>query len=127
MVVDDGLRNHAQDRRRGVERKGRVLTPRPTPRVAITTDWLTSFGGAERVLGHLHRLYPDAPIFTSVYDPGNVPADVRRWDIRPSVLQHFPGVRSYSRMLLPLMPRAFERLDLTGFDVVITASSAYSK
>jgi glycosyltransferase involved in cell wall biosynthesis len=97
------------------------------PRVAITTDWLTSFGGAERVLQHLLRLYPNAPVYTSVYDPAGVPDDVRTWTIRPTSLQALPGVRYYSRALLPLMPRAFSKLDLTSFDVVISGASAFAK
>ena len=52
---------------------------------------------------------------------------MRQWDVRPSVLQRFPLVRHYSRALLPLMPRAFDRFDLSSFDVVITVSSAFSK
>ena len=97
------------------------------PRVAITTDWLTSFGGAERVLGELRLLYPAAPIFTSVYDPRRLPADMRTWDVRPSFLGALPFSRSYSRALLPLMPLAFQRFDFSGYDVVITVSSAFSK
>jgi glycosyltransferase involved in cell wall biosynthesis len=62
-----------------------------------------------------------------VYDPAGVPPELRAWDIRTTALQRFPGARHYSRMLLPLMPWAFERLDFSGFDVVITTSSAFSK
>src|SRR5262249_20582131 len=120
--------NHVSYGRRGPQRKRRVLTEHPgTPRVAITTDWLTSFGGAERVLQQLRLLYPDAPIYTSVYDPSRVPIEMRDWDIRPSRLQRFPFVRYYSRALLPLMPRAFEAFDFGAFDIVITVSSAFSK
>src|SRR5215217_232627 len=96
-------------------------------KVAIATDWLTSFGGGERVLQHVLRVFPGAPVYTSVYDPSTVPADVHWGTVRTSVLQHFPGVRSYSRALLPLMPWAFARMDLREFDVVISASSAFSK
>lgn len=88
---------------------------------------MTSFGGAERVLQNLHELYPSAPVFTSVFDARKVPADIRAWDVRPSVLQRFPMVHAYSRALLPLMPWAFQRFDLSGFDAVITTSSAFSK
>ena len=96
-------------------------------RVAITTDWLTSFGGAERVLVAMHQEFAAPPVYTSVYDPAGVPAALRTWDIRPSVLQHLPGVRRYSRALLPLMPWAFDRFDFSGYDAVITCSSAFSK
>src|SRR6185312_11639175 len=111
MVAGGRLRDHDQDRRRGPEREGRVLTPSRAPRIAITTDWLTSFGGAERVLQNLHALYPHAPVYTSVFDSRKVPADMRAWDVRPSVLQRLPMVHAYSRALLPFMPWAFQRLD----------------
>src|SRR6185312_11294236 len=107
MVVGDRLRDHAQDRRGRAQRKGRVLIARAAPRVAITTDWLTLFGGGERVLQHLLQQFPDAPVYTSVYDPSRVPASVRRWTVRQTFLGKLPGVRRYSRLMLPLMPWAF--------------------
>jgi len=97
------------------------------PRVAITTDWLTSFGGGERVVEQLVGLYPSAPVYTSVFDPSGVPDRLRSWDVRPSALQRLPGARRYSRALLPLMPWAFRQFDFSRYDVVITASSAFSK
>ena len=97
------------------------------PRVAITTDWLTSFGGGERVVEQLIGLFPTAPVYTSVFDPSRVPAHLRSWDVRPSALQRLPGARRYSRALLPLMPWAFRRFDFSHYDVVISASSAFSK
>ena len=96
-------------------------------RVAITTDWLNSFGGAERVLIELHRMFPDAPVFTSVYDPAGLPASMQGWDVRPSFLQRVPFARSRHQWLLPLMPLAFEQFDLSEFDVVLTTSSACAK
>jgi glycosyltransferase involved in cell wall biosynthesis len=96
-------------------------------RLAITTDWLTSFGGAERVLSALREEFHAPPIFTSVYDPRGVPPALRSWDVRPSVLQHLPGVRHYSRALLPFMPWAFDRFDFSDYDAVISCSSAFSK
>jgi glycosyltransferase involved in cell wall biosynthesis len=97
------------------------------PRVAITTDWLVSFGGAERVLTELLRLYPDAPIHTSVHDPAALPPECRGWNVVPSFLQRLPLSRRYHRALLPLMPAAFESFDLSGYDVVLTTASAFAK
>lgn len=91
------------------------------------TDWLTSFGGAERVLTQLHDLFPDAPIYASVFDRRRLPRLTDAWDIRGTALQRLPGARRYSRALLPLMPRAFANLDLSGYDAVVTTSSAFSK
>ncbi len=79
------------------------------------------------MLGQLRSLYPSAPIFTSVFDPAALPAELRGWDVRPSFLDSLPLVRRYSRALLPLMPMAFGRFDLSDYDVVVTVSSAFSK
>jgi glycosyltransferase involved in cell wall biosynthesis len=96
-------------------------------RVAITTDWLNSFGGAERVLIELHRMFPEAPIYTSVYDPAGLPPEMQGWDVRPSFLQRIPFARRRHQWLLPLMPLAFEQFDLSEYDLVITTSSACAK
>lgn len=96
-------------------------------RVAIVTDWLNSFGGAERVLMELHRLFPDAPIYTSVHDPEGLPDELGAWDVRTSFLQRIPFARRRHRWLLPVMPLAFESLDLRGYDLVISSSSACAK
>lgn len=96
-------------------------------RVAITTDWLKSFGGAERVLIELHRLFPDAPIYTSVHDPRKLPPAMRDWDVRTTFLQRLPFARRRHDAFLPLMPMAFEQLDMREYDLVITTSSACAK
>jgi glycosyltransferase involved in cell wall biosynthesis len=96
-------------------------------RVAIVTDWLNSFGGAERVLMELHRLFPEAPLYTSVHDARGLPAGFAEWDVRTSFLQRIPFARRRHRWLLPLMPLAFESLDLRGYDLVISSSSACAK
>lgn len=101
--------------------------PPGTLKLAITTDWLTSFGGAERVLAELNSLYPNAPMYTSVHDPRGLPPEYRSWPVRTTFLQRLPVPSAYSRGLLPLMPSAFAALDLSEFDVVLSQSSAFSK
>jgi hypothetical protein len=61
-----------------------------TMRVAIIHDYLNQYGGAERVLEALHELYPEAPIYTSLYDPEAMPDSYRGWDIRTSWMQQLP-------------------------------------
>lgn len=95
--------------------------------VAITTDWLNSFGGAERVLGELHGMFPDAPVYTSVHDPAGLPSHMHGWDVRTSFLQRVPFARRRHRAFLPLMPLAFEQFDLTEYDLVLTTNSACAK
>ena len=94
-------------------------------KVAIVHDWLNQNGGAERVLEELHRLFPDAPIFTSIYAPDRLPDAYRTWDIRTSFLQQWPLVQHHHQPFLPLYPAAFRRFDFSGFDVVLSNSSGF--
>lgn len=96
-------------------------------RVAIVHDYLNQYGGAERVLEALHELYPDAPVYTSIYDPEAMPAHYRGWDIRTSFMQRLPGWRRHFRRYFPLYPSAFESFDLGGYDLILSSSSAYAK
>ena len=98
-----------------------------TIKIAIIHDYLNQYGGAERVLEKLHELYPEAPIYTSIYDPAAMPPDYRRWDIRTSFMQGLPGVMRHHQMYLPFYPLAFEGFDLSEYDVVLSNSSAWSK
>lgn len=96
-------------------------------RVAIVHDYLNQYGGAERVLEALHELYPDAPVYTSIYDPDAMPAHYRGWDIRTSFMQRLPGWRRHFRRYFLLYPSAFESFDLSAYDLIISSSSAYAK
>ena len=92
-------------------------------RIALVHDWLTDFGGAERVLLALHELYPDAPIFTTFYRPENLPQFANA-DIRTSYLQKIPFAAKHHRLFFPFMPAAIEQFDLDEFDVVISDTSS---
>jgi glycosyltransferase involved in cell wall biosynthesis len=96
-------------------------------RFAIAHDWLTGMRGGEKVLRRLCRLLPDAPIHTLIHVPGACSDDIDRRDIRAGVLSDLPGVRSYYRRLLPLMPPAAEWVDLGSADVVVSSSHAVAK
>lgn len=98
-----------------------------TMRFAIVHDYLNQMGGAERVLMVLHDLFPDAPIFTSIYEPSLVDPAFRTMDIRTSFMQHLPLVHRHHQPFLPVFPFAFESLDLSRYDVVLSMSSAWSK
>lgn len=95
-------------------------------RVAIVADWLTTFGGAEHVLAELLELFPDAPVFTTVVNRGKL-GPLNDADIRPSRLQTLYRLLGRHQILLPLMPRAIEDIDLTGFDLIISSSHAVAK
>ena len=93
--------------------------------VALVHDWLNQLGGAEDVLDALVHLYPDAPIHTSIYDPDRMPPAYRAWDIRTSFMDRLPLIHRYHQPYLPLYPLAFERMDLSRFDLVISNKSGF--
>src|SRR4029077_3764176 len=88
---------------------------------------LTQFGGAERVLLELHQMYPHAPIYTSIYDAAAFEGSFSGIDVRTSYLQNVPGAKRNFRVLLPFYPRAFESLDLRGYDLVISSTTSFAK
>jgi glycosyltransferase involved in cell wall biosynthesis len=96
-------------------------------KVALTTDWMDTYGGGERVLHQLHLMFPEAPIYTAVYDEAKTLPALRGADVRTSFIQRIPIVRGSHMAFLPLMPMAFEEFDLSEYDVVITTSSACAK
>ena len=96
-------------------------------RLAIVHDYLNQYGGAERVLEALQELFPDAPIYTSIYDPARLPDRYRSCDIRTSFMQRLPGVSRHHQSYLPCYPVAFESFDFSGYDVVLSNSSAWCK
>ena len=94
-------------------------------KVALIHDYLTEMGGAERVVLALTQIFPDAPLYTSVYDPGACPEFADR-DVRTTFLQRLTRRKSVTKGLFPLFPAAFRRLDLSGFDLVISSSSGFA-
>jgi glycosyltransferase involved in cell wall biosynthesis len=97
------------------------------PRIALVHDYLNQDGGAERVVEQLHALFPDAPLFVSIYDRKGMPAAYRGWDIRTSFMQHLPGIMRHHQPYLPLYPLAMARFDLSGYPLVLSSSSAFGK
>lgn len=95
--------------------------------VALVHDWLTGMRGGEKVLAEIATFFPQAPIFTLVYRRGRISEELARHPIRTSWLQRVSWGGRFYRPLLPLMPRAVEELDLSGFDVVISSSHCVAK
>lgn len=96
-----------------------------SPSVALVHDWLNQRGGAEDVLECLAGMFPQAPIHTSIYWRKHMPAAYRDWPIRISFMDRLPGVYSRHQPYLPLYPLAFERFDLSGFDLVLSNKSGF--
>ncbi|MFC3801778.1 glycosyltransferase family 4 protein [Cohnella sp. GCM10012308] len=112
-----------------VEALYRELRPvrSPGPRVAIVHDYLNQMGGAERVVSSLLRMYPDAPVFTTIADRSRLPADLRAADIRTTWMQRIPGINKRFKLFFWLYPLAVRSMDLSGYDLIVSSSSAYAK
>ena len=93
-------------------------------KVALVCDWLTNVGGAEKVLLEIHRLFPEAPIYTSKYDPEGIDW-FKDADIRTGWLQKFPT--KMRRILGPFRQSYFSRLNLAEYDLVISVTGAEAK
>lgn len=96
-------------------------------KIAIVHDFLNQMGGAEQVVKVLREVFPEAPIYTSVYIPSAVCPSFRTADIRTSFMQRLPMIAKHARRYLPLYPYAFESFDLSGYDVVLSSSSSFAK
>lgn len=96
-------------------------------KIAIVYDWVDKFGGVERLLQMLHRMYPTAPLYTSFYNRSSA-RWARKITIRTSFMQRLPRFITKSRVFsLPFFPLAFWSLDLSKYDTVISVSSAFAK
>jgi len=96
-------------------------------KVALVHDYLNQMGGAERVVMAFHEIFPDAPVYTSIYDPQRVDPAFQKMDIRTSFMQKFPLVTKHHQPYLPFYPFAMESLNLRSYDLVLSSSSAFAK
>lgn len=95
-------------------------------RVALAHEYFAAWGGAEHVARELHRLWPEAPVYT-LFAEGRHADALRGWDLRTSWLQRLPLSDGRHRLLLPLIPRAVESIAVEPADVLISSSSAFIK
>jgi glycosyltransferase involved in cell wall biosynthesis len=97
-------------------------------RVAVVHDWLPEVGGAERVLGEILNVLPEADVFSLLdFIPASERAFLRGKYIKTSFLQKMPGARRFYRAYLPLMPLAVESFDLSAYDLILSSSYAVAK
>ena len=96
------------------------------PSVAIVCDWLIARGGAERVIAALCDMFPEAPIYTSIYNKALFPEFAQRRVIT-SFIQKMPRAFTSHYLYLPLMPYVFEQFDLSAYNIVISSSHSCAK
>jgi len=95
-------------------------------KVALVYDRVNKWGGAERVLQALGELFPDAPLYTSVYDEKRA-TWAKSFDVRPSFLQKIPFTKSNHEFIPFMMPVAFEQFSFDKYDLVISLTSESAK
>jgi glycosyltransferase involved in cell wall biosynthesis len=95
-------------------------------KIALVHDYFIQDGGAERVVQAFHGIWPEAPVFVLLHDRVKMP-QMADWDVRTSFLQKIPFALKRHKWLLPLIPTATESHDLSGFDVVLSSTSAFAK
>jgi glycosyltransferase involved in cell wall biosynthesis len=95
--------------------------------VALVHDYLNQRGGAERVFAHFVRAWPQAPVYTALYDERAVGDLVPAARVHTSFLQRFPLRERAFRAFAPLYPRAFEAFDLSAYDLVVSSTTAWAK
>ncbi len=96
-------------------------------KVALVHDWLTGMRGGEKVLERIAAMFPEAPIYTLVWNRGSVSPALEAHPIHTSFLQSMPGIATRYRWYLPWFPAAIERFRLAGFDAVISSSHAVAR
>ena len=96
-------------------------------RVALVHDWLNGMRGGEHVLESIADLFPEAEIFTLFCDPEKISEKIKSHKITTSFIQNLPLRKSRYRHYLPFFPRAIERFNFDGFDIVISTSHCVAK
>ena len=96
-------------------------------RVAIVHDYLNQAGGAEKVVETFCEMFPDAPVYTSVYDQDRMPDFWRHREVRTSYMQRISSRLAIAKCLVPLYPTAFEMFDFRAYDLVLSSTTAFAK
>lgn len=95
-------------------------------KIALVFDWMTNNGGAEKVNLALHKMFPNAPIFASIFNTN----EIKGFDkaaITTSFIQKLPFAKTKHQIYLNMMPYAYELFDLSSYDIVISSSHSCAK
>ncbi|MFA7169341.1 MAG: glycosyltransferase [Candidatus Paceibacterota bacterium] len=96
-------------------------------KIALVHDYLMQYGGAERVLEAFCEIFPQAPIYTMIYNEKQTNGIFKNCKIHTSFLQKVPFISSHHRAYPLLMPIAIESFDFSDFDIVLSDSNSYAK
>lgn len=95
-------------------------------KIAVVAEWLTWRGGGEKVLDAILKAYPEADLFSTVYNEKKLP-EYKKFNVKTTFLQKIPLVRQKHQLLPPLLLKAIQSIDLEGYDLIISLSSAIGK
>ena len=96
-------------------------------KVAIIHYWLINMRGGEKVIEAILEIFPQADIFTHVYNPKAMPESIKNHNIYTSYIQKIPFAKKLYQKLMPLMPRALGEIDLQKYDLIISSESGPAK
>src|SRR5262245_27866160 len=97
------------------------------PEVALVHHWLVNMRGGERTFEAIAELFPSADVFTLVCNRAAISDSLKTRNIRSSLLQRFPRAQRWYPYYLPFFPFATRRLDLTGYDLIVSSDAATVK
>ncbi|MEI7604182.1 MAG: glycosyltransferase [bacterium] len=96
-------------------------------KIALVHDQLTQYGGAERVLDVLHDMFPEAPIYTTVYLKDKLPKFYNDYDIRTTFIDKLPIIRNKHKFRAPFFPFGIQSLNLKDYDLIISDTQGIAK
>lgn len=96
-------------------------------RIALVHDYLNQFGGEERVLKILSDIFPEAPIYTLIYDKEKTRFQFEDKKIISSALQNVPYAKSNHKIFSVIAPILMENFDFSNFDLVISLTASFAK
>lgn len=96
-------------------------------KIAVVHEWLSVYGGSEKVTETIINILPECDVYALVYDEQAMPESFKQYNVKTTFIQNLPFSKKYYKMYLPIMPHAFESLDLSMYDMVISSSTACAK
>ncbi len=96
-------------------------------KIALVHEFLTQFGGAERVLQNFLELWPDAQLHVLVHSPEKIGHAFDRYQVKTSYVNSMPGAQRDHKWYLGLMPSAIESFNFSEYDLVLSDSSSFAK
>lgn len=96
-------------------------------KVAIVHYWLVTMRGGEKVLEELCKMFPEADIYTNVYNPAKISNEIKKHKIFTTKVNNFPMAKKLYQKYMPFMPKALMELNLTNYDLIISSESGPAK